>query len=38
MYCENHVQCRTTVYGQDAELPNVTAGGTYGYHWALLIV
>jgi hypothetical protein len=34
-YCENHTKPINTLYGQNAELLNVKAGGTYGYHWAL---
>jgi len=38
MYCENLVKHRNTLCGQDAELLNITAGGTYDYHWALMVV
>jgi hypothetical protein len=35
LYSENHTKPLNTICGQNAELLNVKACGTYSYHWAL---
>jgi hypothetical protein len=34
VYYENHMKPTNTFSGENAELLNVRAGGTYSYHWA----
>jgi hypothetical protein len=34
VYCESHTKHINTLCGQNAELLNVKAGGTYSYHYA----
>jgi hypothetical protein len=33
VYCENHTEHPDTLRGQNAELLNIKAGGTYSYHY-----
>jgi hypothetical protein len=35
VHYDNHKKPINTLCGQNAELLNVEAGGTYSYHWAL---
>jgi hypothetical protein len=35
VYSENNTKLINTLYGQNAEILNVKAGGTYNYHSAL---
>jgi hypothetical protein len=35
VYSKNHMKPIKTLCGQNAELMNVEAGGTYSYHYAL---
>jgi len=32
-YCEKHAAHTNVLCGQNVEFFNVTAGGTYSYHW-----
>jgi hypothetical protein len=35
VYCENHTVPTSPLRGQNAEVWDVKAGGTYSNHWAL---
>jgi hypothetical protein len=35
VYFENHTEHTDTLCGQNAELSNIKAGGTYNYHCAV---
>jgi hypothetical protein len=37
VYCENHTEHTNTLFGQNAEFPNVKVGGTYSYRFALTV-
>jgi hypothetical protein len=35
VYCENHMEHKNTLFGQDNEIFNIEEGGTYSNHRAL---